>query len=160
MKRRASRPQVERIEERVLTTVAGSAVALPLVGQSSEHPEHRTWVLINFLNNTNHDVQFRLTFTLGHQVHYVGEFHFPPNGRLHLNDGALSFLVPGPLPHYSVTFQASPHRRITEPITPRHFDHQPTPAEISSNIFPSTYVFTKNIKGDIVLVKRIDHIPL
>lgn len=151
MSRRASRPQFEAIEDRVLTTVAGSHIGLLQVERSSAEPQYQIWAQYNFLNTTNQNIRYRITIELADGTSFIQNKRIPAKTSSHSIPSVPARLVPGAPPHYFVTYQASPDRSITVPITPPLYNHEPTNAELRSNPFPDSYEFQNDIMGHLVL---------
>jgi hypothetical protein len=155
MSRRAFRPQFEAIEDRVLTTVAGSQIGSRQVERSGWYPEHGIYAYVDIHNYTNQDIKFQVIVQLGHgEVETFDDHLLPHDGMKKFIPVTSSSLVPGTLPHYSVTYQPSPGRRVTVPITPDVYDHRLTYGESRSIPSTASYVFTKNSNGDSVLIQN------
>lgn len=127
MKRKASRPQLEPIEERVLTTVAGAHHALTaVVVRSSERlpPLGHLWAVVGMDNMTNHTIKFRIDF-------------YGPDGWIRQRAGTIKphgemvisseFKVPGSIPTLELTYRAETRDvSATTRLAPYLLHHEPS----------------------------------
>lgn len=127
MKRRASRPQLEPIEERVLTTVAGTHHALaPVVAPSSERlpPQRYLWAVVGMSNLTDHPIPFHLEISGSHGLHVTRSGTIQAHGRIVISR---EFSVPGSIPTLELTYRDVPRDiRHTTRVSPYLFHHEPS----------------------------------
>lgn len=155
MKRKASRPQLEPIEERVLTTVAGAHHALtPVVVRSSERlpPLGHLWAVVGMDNKTNHTIKFLIDF-YGPQGRYKQRAGtIQPYGEMVISS---EFKVPGSIPTLELTYRVETRDvRATTRLSPYLFQHEPTWEERWGSPF---FYRIKEYHHDQLLVIRPKH---
>lgn len=130
MTRRASRPQLESIEERVLTTVAGSPHGLsPLVARGAERiaPQRYVWAVTGLSNTTDHLIQWVIDY-YGQNGWFRAQYGVVhPHGR---NFSSIKFTVPGHIPVLELSYYDESWGVLgTSRLYPYLFEHEPMTEE-------------------------------
>lgn len=160
MKRRASHPQLEPIEERVLTTVVGMHHAAGHVQRSRAHsaPQqiHHLWATITLTNDTRRsaEIYFKIG-QYGDPWHKVINVHIAHN---ELKNFVVQFPVGHSLPTFRLTYYtfksayAAAHNlwdARSETILPLILDHHPGPDELASK--GAVWYLQKDTLGTVIL---------
>ncbi|MHC5536719.1 hypothetical protein ACYOEI_00415 [Singulisphaera rosea] len=125
MKRRAT-PQLESIEERVLTTVAGSHHALTtVVVRSSEPlpPLRHLWAIVGMDNMTDHVIRFHIDFYGPNGWYKQRAGTIKPHGEMVVSS---EVKVPGSIPTLELTYHAATRDvSATTRLAPYLLHHEP-----------------------------------
>lgn len=154
MKCRASRPQLEPIEERVLTTVAGTHHALtPVVARSSERlpPQRYLWAVTGMSNMTDHAIAWRLDFYGPDGLYKSRSATIKPHGEMVVSS---EFTVPGSIPTLELTYRDTTRNiSATTRLSPYLMLHEPTWEERWGS--PFFYRLKENRHQQIVVLHPI-----
>lgn len=148
MKRRASRPRLEPIEDRVLTTVTGTSPALThAVRPSTRSTHHIEWMVLHVANQTNRDIPVHIVSYVGHTIVDERSTNIRPgfftNEYIHVRAVSQVAL-------FTVTYNTSQHHTVRKVCAPNFFDHQPSLDEERAS--PYRYRFVRNIVRQITLI--------
>lgn len=146
MNSRVSRPAVELIEDRVLTTAIGShAGAAPALIAGAPRVEV-SWAAITLTNLTSHTVVYQITMRHPDAAPTILDRRLGPNmshGFRH------PFRTGGLLPTFTVTFETAPRKTATQSLYPSVFSTEPSEPTIIQNAFK--YKFRVNGTGHVTL---------
>jgi hypothetical protein len=131
MKRRASRPTLESIEDRVLTTIVGSPTGLT----QGAHPNVETrqqvaWAALAVTNQTSVTVVYEIKIQAPGRAPVVRVAGLPAGGS---QAWRADFIQGGTIPSFTVKFDARPRQPTSTTLEPSIFARMPDEQTIIRN---------------------------
>lgn len=146
MTRRTSRPVIEPVEDRVLTTAIGSPIGVkPAVVAAAPRVEV-SWAALSLTNLTSHAVFYQITLRHPDAAPTILDRRLAPNASHGFRH---PFRVASVLPTFTVTFETAPRKTATQTLHPSIFSREPSEPTIIQTAF--NYKFRVNGSGHVIL---------